>query len=120
MNAARLLGWALRRRCPACGGGDIFLTYFTLREQCPSCHLHLTRREQGYQVGAYMLNLAISELIGVAILGSVVVATWPNPPWDILLYGGVGIMIAAPIAFYPVARTLFLALDLAFRPDGQE
>ncbi len=67
-----------------------------------------------------MLNIAVSELFGVAVGLAVVVATWPNPPWDMLLYGGVSVMIAAPILFYPFAKMLFLALDLTFRPPGQE
>ncbi len=120
MRLTRLLGRALRRRCPSCGGEGVFLTYFRLRERCPNCNLHLTRGEQGYQVGAYMLNIAVSELVGVAIVLAVVAATWPSPPWDGLLYGGVGAMILAPIVFYPYAQTLFLALDLMVRPDGQE
>ncbi len=120
MKLARLLGRALSRRCPSCGGGGIFLTYFRLRERCPSCNLHLSRGEQGYQVGAYMLNIAVSELVGVTLVLAVAAATWPNPPWDLLLYGGVGAMIVAPIVFYPFAKTLFLALDLLVRPDGQE
>lgn len=115
-----MIGRALRRRCPACGGRGIFESYFRLRERCPKCGLHLRSREPGYQVGAYMLNLAVAELLGVALIGAVAVVMWPNPPWDILLYGGVGVMIAAPIGFYPWASTLFLALDLTFRPEGQE
>ncbi len=120
MRLLRLLGRALTRRCPSCGGRGVFDSYFRLREHCPVCGLHLSRHEHGYQVGAYMLNIAVSELIGVTLLLSVAVWKWPNPPWDMLLYGGVLVMIAAPILFYPFAKTLFLALDLAFRPPGHE
>ena len=67
-----------------------------------------------------MLNIAVSELLGVVVLVSIAIAKWPNPPWDMLLYGGVALMVAAPILFYPFAKTLFLALDLAFRPQGHE
>ena len=42
--------------------------------------------------------------------------TWPTPPWTALLIGGVVLMLAAPVAFFPFARTLFLAFDLIFRP----
>jgi uncharacterized protein (DUF983 family) len=115
-----LLARAFGRRCPSCGSRGIFETYFRLREHCPGCGLHLSRHEHGYQVGAYLLNIAVSELAGVIVLLTAAVATWPNPPWDILLYGGVALMIAAPILFYPFAKTLFLALDLTFRPSGQE
>lgn len=120
MRLFRLAARAVARRCPSCGGAGIFESYFKLREQCPTCHLHLSRQESGYQVGAYMLNIALSELIGLGTVLAVVIATWPNPPWNLVLYGGVGVMIAAPILLYPVAKALFLALDLTFRPDGQE
>ncbi len=95
MRLFRLAGRALARRCPSCGGPGIFESYFRLREHCPTCRIGLT-----------------------AVL-AVVIATWPNPPWDLVLYGGVGVMIAAPIGLYPVAKALFLALDLTFRPNGQ-
>ncbi len=120
MRLLRLVGRALTRRCPSCGAPGIFVSYFALREHCPTCHLHLSRHESGYQVGAYMLNIALSEIIGLGAILLVIVTTWPNPPWDILLYAGVGVMIAAPIALYPYAKTLFLALDLTIRPKDQE
>ena len=120
MKLPRLLGRALRRRCPNCGAGGIFRSWFRMVEHCPSCGLHLERNESGYQVGAYMLNIAIAELLGVAVIVGVTIATWPDPPWNVILYGGAALMILAPIAFYPFARTLFLALDLALRPAGPE
>ena len=113
----RLLGRALLKRCPRCGGNGLFLTWFKLREVCPTCGLHLERKESGYVVGAYMLNIAVSEALWLATMVAITAATWPNPPWDLLLYGGAGLMILAPIAFYPWAKTLFLAADLWIRPE---
>lgn len=120
MRVVRMVGRALRRRCPNCGAAGIFRGWFRLIERCPSCQLHLERHESGYQVGAYMLNIAVSELLGVGVLLAIGIATWPDPPWNLLLYGGAALMILSPIVFYPFARTLFLALDLAFRPAGSE
>jgi uncharacterized protein (DUF983 family) len=91
-----------------------------MRERCPTCGLHLERHESGYVVGAYMFNVVAAELVGGAIVMAVVVATWPTPPWDLLMYGGAGLMLICPIVFYPFAKTLFLAFDLAFRPRGAE
>jgi hypothetical protein len=91
-----------------------------MRDRCPSCQLHLERGEQGYQVGAYMFNIAVAELLWVVVMVTIAAATWPNPPWDLLLYGGVALMVAAPLLFYPFAKTLFLAFDLLFRPPGAE
>ena len=114
----RLLGRALAKRWPRCGGNGLFLTWFKMRDVCPTCGLDLERKESGYVVGAYMLNIAVSEAIWLATMVAIAVATWPNPPWDLLLYGGAGLMILAPIAFYPWSKTLFLAADLWIRQEG--
>lgn len=108
---------ALGRRCPNCGHGDIFLSYFRLRTACLECGLVMDRGEPGYQVGTYMFNLIAAELVFGAIVITVLRATWPNPPWALLQYGGAALMILMPVVFHPLARTLFLAFDLVFRPE---
>ena len=116
-----MLFWrAARLRCPNCGGGPLFSYWVRMRERCPVCGIRLERGEEGYQVGAYMLNIVAAELIFAAIFLGVLVYTWPSPPWDELLYGGVAIMISAPFIFYPFSKTLFLAFDLIFRPAAPE
>ncbi|MGH7657337.1 MAG: DUF983 domain-containing protein [Gemmatimonadales bacterium] len=109
---------AIMRRCPACGSGGIFSNWFRMVEVCPGCGLPLERRESGYVVGAYMFNIIFAELVFAAIFIAVLLATWPSPPWTILTWGGVALMIILPILFYPVSRTVFLAFDLVFRPAG--
>jgi hypothetical protein len=46
----------------------------------------------------------------------VLLLTWPTPPWNILLYGGMAMMVIAPFLFFPFSKTIFLAFDLIFRP----
>ena len=111
---------ALRLRCPNCGGGPIFASWFRMRERCPRCGLGFERGEQGYVVGAYMFNIIAAELLFAAIAAGVVAATWPSPPWIWLQWGGAALMIAAPIVCYPFSKTLFLAFDLVFRPAQPE
>jgi uncharacterized protein (DUF983 family) len=115
-RAARLFGRALRLRCPNCGGGPLFTSWLRPRRHCPSCGLPLERGEEGYQVGSYMFNIIAAELIFAAVFLTVVVATWPDPPWLALQIGGGALMILAPFAFFPFSKTLFLAFDLLFRP----
>jgi len=67
-------------------------------------------------VGAYMFNIVASELMGVAMVAAVVVLTWPEPPWSLLLYVSGAMMLSLPFLFYPFSKTLFLAFDLCFRP----
>lgn len=107
-------------RCPACGGGPVVLRWFRMAPNCPRCGLRLDRGEDGYWVGSYMFNLVASEMCWAAVLGAVALATWPTPPWDLLLYGGAALMVLAPMAFLPFAKTLFLAFDLTFRPPAAE
>lgn len=78
----------------------------------------MERGEQGYQVGSYMFNVVAAELIFAAAFLSVLYATWPEPPWNLLLYGGMALMLVAPFAFFPLSKTLFLAFDLTFRPPA--
>jgi uncharacterized protein (DUF983 family) len=119
-RVATLAGRALRLRCPSCGQGGAFESWFRMRKRCGVCGLHLERGEHGYVVGAYMFNIIVAELVFVAIFLAVVVVMWPEPPWTFLQYGGAVLMIALPVLFYPFAKTLFLAFDLVFRPPGPD
>jgi hypothetical protein len=67
-----------------------------------------------------MFNIVASELLFAALGAGVVILTWPTPPWTALLIGGVVLMMAAPFAFLPFSKLLFLAFDLIFRPPEEE
>ena len=67
-----------------------------------------------------MFNIIAAELIWAAMFLGILVATWPLPPWNALLYGGITMMVVAPFLFFPFSKTLFLAFDLTFRPPGPD
>ena len=67
-----------------------------------------------------MFNIIASELIFAAVFLVVLLSTWPSPPWQLLQYGGIALMVLAPVLFYPFSKTLFLAFDLLFRPATPE
>ena len=117
-RALRLTARACLLRCPACGGQEVFEGWFTMRRSCPSCGLRLERGEEGYVVGAYMFNIIAAELLFAVLFLAVVVWRWPSPPWEVLEYGGLVLMVLAPLLFYPFSRSLFLAFDLIFRPEA--
>ena len=87
-----------------------------MRARCPRCGLPMERGEQGYQVGSYMFAIIAAELVFAAIFVAILVISWPDPPWDLLLYGGMILMVVVPLLFFPFSKTLFLAFDLTFRP----
>jgi uncharacterized protein (DUF983 family) len=115
-RSLRLFSRALRLRCPHCGRGKLFTSWFRMRPRCPVCGLKVERGEEGYQVGSYMFNLVAAELVFAAVFVGIVLLTWPSPPWTLLEYGGIALMVIAPFVFFPFSKTLFLAFDLLFRP----
>ena len=115
-RALRMVGRAVRRRCPSCGGQPIFEGYFRLRPYCRGCGLRLERGEADYFLGAYLLNLAAAELVFAVGFLLLLLATWPTPPWDMLEYICAAGVVVAPIVLYPFSKTVWLAADLALRP----
>lgn len=64
-----------------------------------------------------MVAMILVELLFVGLLAIVIIATWPNPPWTVLQWGGPLLMILGPLALFPFTKTLYLAFDLTFRPE---
>ncbi|MEP6620133.1 MAG: DUF983 domain-containing protein [bacterium] len=116
----RILLRAIGRRCPNCGARGIFASYTELRTSCPNCGLRLQRGESDYFIGAYLLNLVAVELLFATLLAVVVIATYPNTPWDAIQYGGLVLMIVGAVLCYPFAKAIWLAADLIFRPMTDE
>ncbi len=115
-KAGLLLGRALLLRCPNCGDGSAFASWWKLRKRCPECGLWLERGEGDYYLGAYMVSLiAIETLFALGFL-IVLLATWPDPPWDAIQYGGAVVLLAGAVICYPFSKTIWLSVDLMFRP----
>jgi len=119
-GTATLFLRAIRLRCPACGGRPIFRKWTEMVESCPSCGLALNRKESGYSLGGFWLNLLFAEFVTITLFIVTLLRTWPNPPWTLLQYGLPALALLTPVLFYPFSKTLFLALDLAVRPASRE
>ena len=115
----RMILRGLRRRCPWCGGGDLFPSWFTTRERCPRCGLRLDRGETDFWIGAWMLNLVGVETVFTALLVIGIVILWPDVPWAAVTWTGVVGMIALPLLLFPFSRTLWLSIDMALHPKGE-
>ena len=118
-RAAELFGRALRLRCPACGGGPLYTSWFTMVPRCPGCELRL-EREEGYFLGAMLLNLVVAEGLFIVGFAAALVLTWPRPPWNLLTWVSLVAVVLFPLALYPLSRTVWLALDLLVHPVQAE
>lgn len=103
-------------RCPACGARGILGGWFGDPRACPGCGLRADRGEEDYFLGPLALNLLITELAAAGLVAGAVALTWPDPPWDAVLWGGVALAVALPAAGLPFSRLLWLAADLQLRP----
>ncbi len=119
-SPVRMFQRALRLRCPHCGGGGLFASFFTLKRHCPSCGLRIERGESDYFVGAYLFNLIAVELILFFCVSGFVALTWPDVPWNTLTWVTGVLMLSGCFLCYPFAKTTWLAVDLAIRPLSAE
>jgi uncharacterized protein (DUF983 family) len=115
-RAARLGRRALRLRCPRCGGGPLFPrgAWFTMARQCAVCGLRF-ERAQGYFVGAIYINYAVTVLIvmtGYLLLWKYTALTIAN---QLLIW--IPVVVAFPIWFFRLSRSLWLALEYGVNPD---
>lgn len=107
-------------RCPHCGGKGIFETMFALKEHCPTCGLRMQRGESDYFVGTYLFNLIMVEMILYVGVFAFIIFTWPDPPWNVIMWVTAVLMIAGCFICYPFAKATWLAVDLAIRPISPE
>ncbi|MGQ0646022.1 MAG: DUF983 domain-containing protein [Gemmatimonadaceae bacterium] len=114
----RLLGRAITLRCPNCGGGPVLEHWFRMRQRCGRCKLSIERGESDYFIGAMMFNLVLAEGLFAVLFVGFLMIRWPLVPWDtIQIVAPLG-MVAAPVLLYPISKLMWLAFDLAFRPNG--
>lgn len=86
-------------------------------ERCPSCSLRF-EREEGFFLGAYVINYGLGSIIVAVALVVFAVARNADAGTSPLPYLAVGLAgaILVPLAFYPFSRTIWLAIDLFMRP----
>ena len=85
-----------------------------MQERCPRCDFRLERIE-GHWLGALGINTIVTFS---AVLIAVVVgflATYPGPLAPAVV-AVVATAVVVPLAFFPVSKTLWSAIDLAMRP----
>jgi uncharacterized protein (DUF983 family) len=110
-----LLTRGITKRCPLCGGGDLFTGWFTMRERCPRCDFPLDRVE-GHWLGSLGVNTIVSfgALFATVVAG--VVIFYPDIPVLGLMVAVVVVGLVVPLLFFPFSRTIWSAIDLAMRP----
>jgi len=108
------LGRGLTRRCPRCGARGVFTRWFRLAPSCPVCGLTF-EQEEGYWLGAVMLNTGLTEGMFLIVFVAGMVLTWPDVPWTGLLVAGIAVTLTFPPLLDPITRTTWVALERSAR-----
>ena len=115
LTTGRLLLRGIAKRCPVCGQSRLFRRWFTIAEHCPRCGFRFERVE-GQWLGALGINTTVS--FGAVLLAVVAafIATYDQGSVAVAVGIVVAVAIIVPLAFFPVSKTLWCAIDLAMRP----
>src|SRR5690349_4855183 len=90
-----MLWRGLTRRCPRCESGGLFRRWTEMVEVCPRCELEF-ESEEGYWLGAIIINTLMSGLILALLIALGVGLTWPHVPAIPFVIVGVPLAIAIP------------------------
>lgn len=106
---------ARRLRCPRCGEGPLYRSWFTMHERCPHCGLQY-ERAPGYFLGSAYINYGFVAITLTAMyvglhFGAEISNQILTPPL-------VAYCIIVPLALFRHARAWWLAMDCYFDPTS--
>ena len=104
---------ALFLKCPRCGQGRLFRSFFSMHTHCANCRLKY-EREQGYFVGAIYVNYGVTVMI--AMPGYFVLDYLFGLSLASQLAMWLGFCVLFPLLFFRHSRSLWLGLDYFFNP----
>jgi uncharacterized protein (DUF983 family) len=111
VTPALVFARALVLHCPRCGHGKLFHRWFTMVKRCPGCS-YLFEREEGFALGASVVNLMFGQVVAVAFLVVSLVLTSPDPPILRLVVLGVIVALGTGVLFLPFSKTIWSGIDL--------
>lgn len=88
-------------------------------ERCPGCD-YVFEREEGYWVGALIVNTTVAIAVFFLIFVGGMLVTWPDVPWTTLSITSLVAMGVGPLLLYRQSKTIWVWLDLTFLPHKRE
>ena len=73
-------------------------------------------RGDGFMLGVMAINIGICSAVFTVYLVGGFVLTWPDPPIGVLTGVGLVLLAGLPVVFYPLSKTVWLAIDFFMRP----
>lgn len=106
------------RRCPRCGQGRLFRSWWRVPKSCPRCGLVIERDENSF-LGSLTINYAVTGIAFIALLVVWLVVDLPDVQVVPLVLASVFVCMFVPLVVFPFAKTTWAALDLLTRPPDE-
>ncbi len=98
------------KRCPRCGQGRLFKSWFKIRDRCPRCGLRLEREEGGF-LGAMTINYMFTALVWLVVLVVWLAMDLPDLHVPELTITSIAIAALVPLLFWPFSKTIWASID---------
>jgi uncharacterized protein (DUF983 family) len=107
---------AARWRCPNCGRGQLFRGVFRMRQNCSECGLSYFP-EQGYYLGAMIINYAATTAVVVTIfLLSLLFRDFTALSTNSKITLWIGFAVCLSLLFVRHAYSFWLGIDFWIKP----
>ena len=107
------------KRCPRCGSGGLFVSWFKIRQRCSRCGLRLEREEGGF-LGAMVLSYVVTVAVWLGLLIAWLIVDLPDLDVGALTLASIAAAGLVPLLFWPFSKTIWASVDyLVYRasPD---
>ena len=97
-------------RCPRCRGRDLFVSWFSIRDACPTCAMPLQREEGGF-LGAMTVNYLVTALVFVVVLVVWLLIDLPDVNVAGLTATSAVIVVLVPLLFFRSAKVIWAGVE---------
>ncbi|WP_254507262.1 DUF983 domain-containing protein [Anatilimnocola floriformis] len=113
----KLVGRALRLKCPLCGQGSLFKGWFSMNQNCPNCGVKF-EREPGFFLGSIYINYGITAVVTTVLYLVMMFTNWRSTIEQMVI--AVAVAIILPMLLHRHARALWAGFDQWHDPrDGE-
>ena len=118
-STGKMIRRSLMRQCPRCANRSAWFTsWFKQGERCIGCGIKRTRDTDGHELGSMTIASVLNIMLIMAAIGIAVAFTAPDVPVLTLYIVLASAALVFPVLTWPMTHTLWMAIDLIFRPMG--
>ena len=118
-STGKMIRRSLMRQCPRCANRSAWFTsWFKQGERCIGCGIKRTRDTDGHELGSMTVASVVNIVLIMIAIGIAIAITAPDVPVLTLYIVLASAALVFPVLTWPMTHTLWMALDLIFRPMG--